>query len=86
MVYLLQFHKVLLYHANATYQLPEMKINFANSYRAPSILELMSNETDPANVTKLSEGIYNMGRNVGFKILFPIGGHKVSDTEMKDVD
>lgn len=46
----------------------------------------MSNETDPANVTKLSEGIYNMGRNVGFKILFPIGGHKVSDTEMKDVD
>ena len=29
-----------------------------------------------------SEGIYNMGRNVGFKLLFPIGGHKVSDTEL----
>jgi iron complex outermembrane receptor protein len=36
----------------------------------------------PATVTKPSEGIYNMGRNVGFKLLFPIGGHKVSDTEM----
>lgn len=35
----------------------------------------------PATVTRLSEGIYNMGRNVGFKLIFPIGGHKVSDTE-----
>lgn len=37
----------------------------------------------PAVVTKPSEGIYNMGRNIGFKLLFPIGGHKTSDTEMK---
>jgi iron complex outermembrane recepter protein len=36
-----------------------------------------------AVVTIPTEGIYNMGRNIGFKLLFPIGGHKVSDTEMK---
>jgi iron complex outermembrane receptor protein len=40
----------------------------------------------PATVTKPTEGIYNMGRNVGFKLLFPIGGHKTSDTEMKGMD
>jgi iron complex outermembrane recepter protein len=32
-------------------------------------------------VTQQSQGIYNMGRNIGFKLVFPIGGHKVSDTE-----
>jgi iron complex outermembrane receptor protein len=35
-----------------------------------------------AIVTKQSEGIYNMGRNIGFKVIFPFGGHAVSDTEM----
>ncbi len=35
----------------------------------------------PVTVTQQSQGIYNMGRNVGFKLIFPIGGHKVSDTE-----
>lgn len=40
----------------------------------------------PAVVTQLSQGIYNMGRNVGFKLLFPIGGHKVSDTELKGAE
>ena len=35
-----------------------------------------------AIVTKQSEGIYNMGRNIGFKVIFPFGGHTVSDTEM----
>ncbi len=30
-----------------------------------------------------NQGIYNMGRNVGFKLIFPIGGHKVSETEAK---
>jgi iron complex outermembrane receptor protein len=30
----------------------------------------------PVTVTQQSQGIYNMGRNVGFKLLFPIGGHK----------
>ncbi len=39
-----------------------------------------------AVVTIPSEGIYNIGRNVGFKLLFPIGGHKVSDTELQGVD
>jgi iron complex outermembrane recepter protein len=37
----------------------------------------------PATVTKPTEGIYNMGRNVSFKLLFPIGGHKTSDSELK---
>jgi len=37
----------------------------------------------PAVVTQQSQGIYNMGRNVGFKLIFPIGGHKVSDGEVK---
>jgi iron complex outermembrane receptor protein len=35
----------------------------------------------PTTVTQPGQGIYNMGRNVGFKLLFPIGWHKVSDTE-----
>jgi iron complex outermembrane receptor protein len=35
----------------------------------------------PVTVTQLGQGIYNMGRNVGFKLLFPIGGHKISDKE-----
>ncbi len=39
-----------------------------------------------AVVTIPSEGIYNMGRNIGFKLLFPIGGHKVSDTEIKGIE
>jgi iron complex outermembrane receptor protein len=33
---------------------------------------------NPVTVTNQSQGIYNMGRNVGFKLLFPIGGHKES--------
>lgn len=35
----------------------------------------------PVVITNQSQGIYNMGRNVGFKVLFPFGGHKISDTE-----
>ena len=38
----------------------------------------------PVTVTRQSQDIYNMGRNVGFKLLFPIGGHKeVSEAEAK---
>jgi iron complex outermembrane receptor protein len=37
-------------------------------------------------VTRQSQGIYNMGRNIGFKLLFPIGGHKVQDNEAKGLD
>ena len=29
----------------------------------------------PATVTKQSQGIYNMGRNIGFKLIFPFGGN-----------
>ncbi len=29
----------------------------------------------PSIVKNPSEGIYNMGRNIGFKLVFPIGGH-----------
>jgi len=47
-----------------------------------SALPPNNNGVGSAVVTRTSEGIYNMGRNVGFKLLFPIGGHKVSDTEM----
>jgi len=35
----------------------------------------------PVTVTQQSQGIYNMGRNVSFKLLFPIGGHKISEKE-----
>lgn len=38
-----------------------------------------------AVVTKQSEGIYNMGRNVGIKLVVPIGGHKVSDAELHGI-
>jgi len=37
----------------------------------------------PAVVTRSGEGIYNMGRNIGFKLIFPIGSHKVSEDEIK---
>ena len=39
-----------------------------------------------ATVTNQSQGIYNMGRNVGFKLLFPLGGHKASETESSAID
>lgn len=35
----------------------------------------------PVVVTQLSQGIYNMGRNIGVKLLFPFGGHKISEAE-----
>lgn len=35
---------------------------------------LTYNGVTPVVVTQQSEGIYNMGRNVGFKLIFPIGG------------
>ena len=39
-----------------------------------------------AVVTQRNQGIYNMGRNIGFKVIFPFGGHKVSDTELHGMD
>lgn len=33
----------------------------------------------PSIVKTPEEGIYNMGRNIGFKLIFPIGRHKVSN-------
>jgi len=35
---------------------------------------LSYNGIDPTVVTQQSQGIYNMGRNIGFKLIFPIGG------------
>ncbi|MGP8217317.1 MAG: TonB-dependent receptor [Bacteroidia bacterium] len=35
----------------------------------------------PAIVTEPNQGIYNMGRNVGFKLVFPVGGHKTMNAE-----
>jgi len=29
----------------------------------------------PATVTQQSQGIYNMGRNICFKLIFPFGGN-----------
>jgi iron complex outermembrane receptor protein len=40
----------------------------------------------PVTVTQLRQGIYNMGRNLGIKAVFPIGNHKVSDTEIYGID
>jgi iron complex outermembrane receptor protein len=34
---------------------------------------------NPVTVTQQSQGIYNMGRNVGFKMLFPLGGGKINN-------
>jgi len=42
---------------------------------------LLAYNATPAVVTQQSQGIYNMGRNIGIKLLFPIGGPKISDTE-----
>ncbi|HTA82337.1 MAG TPA: TonB-dependent receptor, partial [Bacteroidia bacterium] len=43
----------------------------------------LAHDGDIATVTQLSQGIYNMGRNIGFKLLFPIGGHKLSGSEQE---
>ena len=34
----------------------------------------------PATVTKQNQGIYNMGRNISFKLIFPIGGNNTKTT------
>lgn len=47
---------------------------------------LTNNGVTSAVVTQQSQGIYNMGRNVGIKLIYPFGGHKVSETEMKGID
>ena len=36
-----------------------------------------------AIVTNRNEGIFNMGRNISFKVLIPFGGHQISETEMQ---
>ena len=38
-----------------------------------------------AIVTQRNQGIFNMGRNVGFKVIFPIGGHKISESELHGI-
>ncbi len=65
----------------ATYQLPQnnyVKFNLANSYRAPSILELESNETDPANEYK--QGDPNLKAEQGYEadLAYGINGKEVS--------
>jgi iron complex outermembrane recepter protein len=35
-----------------------------------------------AVVTNRNQGIFNMGRNVGFRVIFPFGGHQISEKEM----
>jgi iron complex outermembrane receptor protein len=47
---------------------------------------LANNGLTSAIVTQPSQGIYNMGRNVGIKLIFPFGSHKVSDTELQGTD
>lgn len=36
---------------------------------------------EPVVTTQLNQGIYNMGRNVGFKLLIPFGGFKISNKQ-----
>jgi iron complex outermembrane recepter protein len=38
-----------------------------------------------AIVTNRNQGIFNMGRNLGFKVIFPFGGHQISEKEMKGI-
>jgi iron complex outermembrane receptor protein len=43
---------------------------------------LSYNGLTPVVVTQQSQGIYNMGRNVGFKLVIPIGGgHRYTDEQ-----
>ena len=43
---------------------------------------LAYNGVSPVQVTNPSQGIYNMGRNVQFKLIFPFGRHgTLGDTE-----
>ncbi|HSY76920.1 MAG TPA: hypothetical protein VK890_08690, partial [Bacteroidia bacterium] len=37
---------------------------------------LAYNGVSPVQVTSPTQGIYNMGRNIGFKLIFPFGGAK----------
>ena len=43
----------------------------------------LANNGTPVTVTKQSQGIYNMGRNISFKLIFPFGGNinKTSSAE-----
>ena len=41
---------------------------------------------NPVTVTQQSQGIYNMGRNIGFKVVFPIGGHTSAGNHSLDND
>ena len=47
---------------------------------------LANNGVTSAVVTQPSQGIYNMGRNAGIKLIFPFGRHKASETEMRGID
>jgi len=47
---------------------------------------LTNNGLTSAIVTKPSQGIYNMGRNVGIKLIIPFGGHKVSEKELHGLE
>lgn len=41
---------------------------------------------NPVTVTQQGQGIDNMGRNVGFKLFFPIGGNSNSGGEVKNME
>jgi iron complex outermembrane recepter protein len=55
----------------------------------PQYFWAYNSEENPTNfgvnaavVTNRNEGIWNMGRNVAFKVIFPFGGHQISEKEM----
>jgi iron complex outermembrane receptor protein len=66
-----------------------MNIAYIDHLSRPQYFWAYNGYQDPTNfgaaasvVTNRNQGIYNMGRNVGFKVIFPFGGHKISDKEM----
>ena len=46
----------------------------------------LSHNGNLVTVTQQNQGVYNMGRNLSCKVVFPFGGHKVTDTGAQGID
>jgi iron complex outermembrane recepter protein len=46
----------------------------------------LSHNGQLVTVTQQSQGVYNMGRNIGLKVVFPFGGNRIADTAMHGIE
>jgi iron complex outermembrane receptor protein len=67
-----------------------MNISYIDHLSRPQYFWAYNSVENPTNfgsqaavVTNRNQGIFNMGRNIAFKVIFPFGGHVISGTEMQ---